>query len=100
MPEKIGQYEIARAMSDIDAESEEHQDQVRFWERRGFDCEAIKDCAMQEGLKVVMVQQGRRPSGRLEGVVVTPEEAARQVIYAAVWLSGMACMHRLLKEQS
>lgn len=92
MPDQlIGIEQIAESLRYVDAISEEHQDQPRFWRERGVDVEGLMYVAMQSGLRSVMIIKGMNPNiTKRTPVALTPDEVELQVKFAAAFFSGCA----------
>lgn len=90
----IGKAEISEAMRYTDAISEEMEDLPRYWRERGVDAEALGYCAMQHGLRQVMIIRGLSPNvTKPTPLAFTPDEVELQIKFAGAWMSGFAVAH-------
>lgn len=97
----IGKDEIARAVSDADALSEEHEDLPAYWRKRGVDIEGLAYVAMQRGLRAVLRLRGDSPNlgGRPAAVRFTPDEQRLQTAFAAAFMDGFAARDAIKEDQ-
>lgn len=88
----IGKDEIARAISDADALSEEYEDMPAYWRQRGVDIEGLTYVAMQRGLRAVLMMRGESPNlgGRPAAVRFTRKEQRMQMLFASLFMDGFA----------
>lgn len=91
----IGKDQISEAMRYTDAISEEMEDLPRYWRERGVDVDALTRCAMQHGLRQVMIMRGMSPNVAKATPVtgMTPAEQEFQIKFAGAWMSGFAVAH-------
>lgn len=89
---------ISEAMRNTDAIAAEHEDIPGYWTERGVDTEGLTDCAMQHGLRVVMVHQGRSPNlPRRTKIALSTQDQRAQVEAAGSWMAGFAVAERLFR---
>ncbi len=89
----IGKPEIAQAVCDTDAHSEEYADYPAFWRELGVDVDGLTAVAHQRALRVCMSLDGHPPIGWQSApmtVALTPESAALLPMFAALFMDGFA----------
>lgn len=90
----IGKTEIAQAVCDSDAHTEEYPDDYpAFWRTLGVDLDGLTAVAHQRALRMCMSMDGHPPMNWGEGartVALTPESAALLPMFAALFMDGFA----------